>query len=134
MWNSNGILEDRQKRDSIIADYKDVAESAMECLDKGFESAMTVMSLPKSMRQYFRTSNHIERLNKELKRRSNVVGVFPNEESLLRLIGSVLLERNEILTNQKSIFSRKAYNCLLESNVVPKLVKIAKEQRLLRAA
>lgn len=107
MWNSSDILEARKKHDSIIADYKDVAESAMECLDKGFESAMTVMSLPKGMRQYFRTSNHIERLNKELKRRSNVVGVFPNEESLLRLIGSVLLERNEIITNQKSIFSRK---------------------------
>lgn len=134
MWNSSDILEARKKRDSIIADYKNVAKSAMECLDKGFESAMTVMSLPKGMRQYFRTSNHIERLNKELKRRSNVVGVFPNEESLLRLIGSVLLERNEIISNPKSIFSRKAYSCLLESDAVPKLVKMAKEQRLLRAA
>nr|WP_275078243.1 transposase [Ligilactobacillus ruminis] len=41
----------------------------MSCLDEGFESAMTVMALPKNLRRYFRTSNHIERLNKELKRR-----------------------------------------------------------------
>ena len=45
---------------------------------------MTVMILPKGMRRFFRTSNHIERLNKELKRRAAVIGVFPNEDSLLR--------------------------------------------------
>ena len=80
MWNCDTIDGARKKRDSIIADYKDVAESAMMCLDEGFESAMTVMTLPKYLRKYFRMSNHIERLNKELKRRSSVIGIFPNGE------------------------------------------------------
>ncbi len=77
MWNCKDLSSARKKRDSIIADYKDVAESAMKCLNEGFESSMTVMVLPKGMRRFFRTSNHIERLNKELKRRSTVIGVFP---------------------------------------------------------
>lgn len=89
MFTCNTIEEARKKRDEVIASYADEAPSAMECLDEGFDSAITVMALPKPLRKYFRTSNHIERLNKELKRRSRVIGIFPNEASLIRLMGSV---------------------------------------------
>ena len=95
MYHCRTIEEARKMRDTIIAEYADVAEKSMRCLDEGFESVMSVLALPESMRRFFRTSNHLERLNKELKRRSNVIGVFPNEASLLRLMGSVLLEQNE---------------------------------------
>ena len=86
----------------------------MKCLEEGFEDSMTVMTLPAGMRKYFRTSNHIERLNRELKRRSNVIGVFPNEQSLLRLMGSVLIERNERPT-KRYLAGRTArrYVCLM---------------------
>ncbi len=57
MWNCETIEDARKKRDEIIADYRDVAESDMSCLDEGFEIAMTVMALPKTLRRYFRTSN-----------------------------------------------------------------------------
>ena len=134
LFNSATIAEARRKRDAIIADYKDVAEAAMTCLDEGFESAMTVMVLPKALRKFYRTSNHIERLNKELKRRSKVIGVFPNEASLLRLMGSVLIERNEVIQNTKAIFSQTTLQELLKSEAPRKLVSIAKEQQTLRAA
>ena len=91
MFNCRRIEDARKKRDEIIDEYSDVAESAMKILDEGFEDAMTIMTLPLTLRRYFRTSNHIERLNRELKRRSSVIGVFPNADSLLRLMGSVLL-------------------------------------------
>jgi Transposase and inactivated derivatives len=78
-------------RNRIIDDYRDIAEAAMACLDEGFESSMTVMLLPAWLRRYYRTSNQIERLNRELKRRSKVIGVFPNEDSVLRLMGSCSL-------------------------------------------
>ena len=83
---------------------------------------------------FFRTSNHIERLNKELKRRSAVIGVFPNEDSLLRLMGSVLLERNEVVSAQKAVFSPDSYQALMASDTASKLVKLAEEQIQLRAA
>ena len=134
MFNSRTLQEARRKRDSILADYSDDAESAMKCMDEGFESAMTVMQLPIGMRRFFRTSNHIERLNKELKRRSKVIGIFPNEESLVRLIGSVLIEKNSILQNNKSIFSSSSYQSLLSSDVRNQLQLIAKEQSALLAA
>ena len=134
MFNAETIEAARKKRDEIIADYREVADSAMTCLDEGFESAMTVMSLPKHLRKYYRTSNHIERLNKELKRRSKAIGIFPNEESLSRLMGSVLIEFNDGLAIRKCIFTNKTYQELISSDVPAALINIAVEQRNLLAA
>ena len=134
MFNCQSLEDARKVRDRILDDYREVAESAMNCLEEGFESAMTIMALPKHLRRYYRTSNHIERLNKELKRRSKVIGIFPNEDSLLRLMGSVLIEQNDLLQVKKAIFSPKTYADLVQSEVPGNLVKIAGEQRLLQAA
>jgi transposase-like protein len=134
MFNCKTIEEARKRKDTIIADYRDVAEEAMNCLDEGFESAMSVMVLPLNLRKYFRTSNHIERLNKELKRRSKVIGIFPNEASLMRLMGSVLVERNEEIISRKCIFTNKTYQELLVTDIPTKLIQIATEQRNLLAA
>ena len=134
MYNSPTIEEARKKRDAIITDYQDVAESAMNCLDAGFESAMTVMALPQNMRVLFRTSNRIERLNKELKRRSNVIGVFPNVSSVLRLMGAVLIERNDVEQARPAFFGTKIYNALIHSETPALLIKAADEQRKLLAA
>ena len=60
----------------------------MSCLDEGFEDAMTVMVLPMKLRKKLRTSNHIERLNKELKRRSKVIDVFPKPGISYQTYGS----------------------------------------------
>ena len=133
MFNCKDTKEARKKRDAIIEEYHDVAASAMACLDEGFEDSMTVMTLPVQIRKFFRTSNHIERLNKELKRRSNVIGVFPNEGSLLRLMGAVLIERNEVIQLQSVIFSRKTYAALVNSDI-PKQLAVIAGQQLLQAA
>ena len=135
MFNCSTITEAREKRDSIIMDYQDVAEAAVSCLDEGFESAMTAMLLPEGrIRMLYRTSNHIERLNAELKRRSRVIGVFPNEASLLRLMGSVLIERNEIIISQKPLFNAAKFRAMLATDTPTKLIEIAQEQKKLLAA
>ena len=134
MFSCTTIEAARQKRDSIIADYQDVAEAAMNCLDEGFESAMTVMILPKYLRQYFRTSNHIQRLNKELKRRSKVIGVFPNGASLLRLMGAVLMEQNDAAQARRALFSLRTYHTLMSTEIRSKLIDLASEQQRLRAS
>ena len=79
-------------------------------------------------------SNQIERLNKELKRRSKVIGVFPNEDSVLRLMGSVLIERHDVMLAGRAVFSKESLALLLKSDVPAKLIVIAEEQRQLRAA
>ena len=134
LWNCPTIGKAQQKRDEIIHDYSDVAEAAMICLDEGFESAMTVMALPENLRRYYRTSNNIERLNRELKRRSHVIGIFPNEASLLRLMGSVLIEENSSLKKGRAMFSSETYAAILGSDTPLKLITMAKEQQKVLAA
>lgn len=134
MFNCKGLAEARKIRDQIMDDYRDVASAAMSCLDEGFESAMTVMLLPAGLRRYYRTSNHIERINKELKRRSKVIGVFPNEDSVLRLMGSVLIELHDAMLAGRVIFSKQSLEALMKSDVPARLEVIAREQMQLRAA
>ena len=128
MFNSATLEEARKRRDEIIRDYQDVAEKAMSCLDEGFEDAMTVMVLPPNIRKKLRTSNHIERLNKELKRRSKAIDVFPNQESLIRLMGAVLFERSEMHKQErnKTIFSTEIETV---RKMAPILEQIAREQQ-----
>ena len=95
---------------------------------------MTVMVLPSYLHKYFRTSNQIERLNKELKRRPKVIGVFPNEGSLIRLMGAVLMERNDHIASQRCVFKAETLKGLLATDIPEQLVKIAKDQRPLLAA
>ena len=133
MYNCRTIEKAREKRDSIINDYSDIAEKAMECLDNGFDSVMTVMTLPENYRRYYRTSNHIERLNRELKRRSKAIGVFPNVDSLNRLIGSVILEENDKYQERKSSSIPLSINDDIEA-CSSELIILAEEQHQLLIA
>lgn len=95
MFNCRTLAEAAARRDRILADYAEEAPQACERLGAGFDDAMTAMRLPEQMRRRARTSNYLERLNKEIKRRSNVVGVFPNAGSVVRLVGALLMEEND---------------------------------------
>ena len=134
MFGASTIESARKKRDSIINDYRDVAEAAMDCLDEGFESSMTTIIFSKHLYHHFRTSNHIERLNRELKRRSKVIGIFPNEASLIRLMGSVLMEEHEKRQGATRIFRAEKYKEILASTIPDELKCIAEEQQILRIA
>ena len=67
------------------------------------------MSLPIKYRKRLRTSNSIERLNQEIRRRERVIRIFPNEASLLRLIGALLIEQDEKWSSGKKYLSMEEY-------------------------
>ena len=133
MFAAKTIEEARVIRDEIIADYSPVAEKAMNILDNGFEDAMTIMIYPEWLRTTLRTTNRLERLNREFKRRSEVIQVFPNPESILRLMGAVAIEQNDALSAIRRVFSEKVYS-RLKNDCLPKLKTIATNQRALLIA
>ena len=75
--------------------YETKAPKAMAVLEAGFEDATAVLLLPKTYRKRLRTTNGLERLNEEIRRRERVIRIFPNRESALRLIGALLMEIDE---------------------------------------
>ena len=81
--------------EGIIADFAARAPKAIDRLEEGFDDAMAVMVLPQCLRKRLRTTNCVERLNEEIRRRERVIRIFPNGDSAIRLLGAVLIERDE---------------------------------------
>ena len=71
-------------------------------MDAAEADVLAYMAFPAAHRTKLHSTNPIERLNGEIKRRTEVVGIFPNEESITRLIGAILLEQNDEWAVQRS--------------------------------
>ena len=85
---------DRQLR-LAVAKHREAAPKLAAWMEAALPEGLAVFALPASHRRRLRTTNMLERLNKEIKRRTRVATLFPNEASLLRLTSAVLVETSE---------------------------------------
>jgi len=99
----------RKLLNDVLEEYKEKAPKAMEVLEEGFEDATAVLELPEQYRRRLRTTNGLERLNEEIRRRERVIRIFPNRESAIRLIGALLMEIDERWGSGKRYFDMSEY-------------------------
>jgi transposase-like protein len=76
-------------------------------MDDAEPDMLAYMAFPKEHRAKLHSNNPIERLNGEIKRRTQVVGIFPNEAAITRLIGAILMEQSD-----ESAVQRRRYMSL----------------------
>jgi putative transposase len=90
---------DRATAEAYLAEtvrkYAKIASKLADWLEQNIPEGLTVFAFPAAHQRRLRTTNVVERLNREIHRRSHVVSIFPNEASCLRLISAVLVEQDE---------------------------------------
>jgi putative transposase len=85
----------REQLDRVVRKHQPLAPKLSAWMEANVPESFAVFGLPAGHRRRLRTTNMLERLNRELKRRTRVATLFPNEASLLRLVTGVLLEISE---------------------------------------
>jgi transposase-like protein len=79
----------------VVRKYQAIAPKLATWIEQNVPESLTVLRLPSAHRARLRTTNMLERLNRELKRRTRVATLFPNEAALLRLVTAVLIETSD---------------------------------------
>ena len=88
-----------------VKKYEQSASRLADWMEKNISQGLTVFDFPAAHRRRIRTTNGLERVNREIRRRTRVVSIFPNEASCLRLISAILMETDEAWQTGKRYLS-----------------------------
>lgn len=93
----------------IVTKYGDTASKAVALLEEAFDDITAVLPLPERYRKRLRTTNSVERLNEEIRRRDRVIRIYPNRAAAIRLMGAVLMEWDEKWQSGPKYFDMQEY-------------------------
>jgi transposase-like protein len=115
----------RMLKNGFVEEYADKAPKAVQVLEDGFDDVTAVLALPDRYRKRLRTTNGVERLNEEIRRRERVIRIFPNRESAVRLLGALLMEIDEAWSTGHRYLSMQEYwEWRSEQQAKPQVAKV----------
>ena len=109
LYNADDKAHAKQLLEQLVEDYAEKAPQAVNSIEEAFEDITAVIALPAKYRKRLRTTNSIERMNEEIRRRERVIRIFPNVDSAVRLIGAMLIEQHEKWTSSHKYFEMDEY-------------------------
>ncbi len=95
IWLQPDEKQARSYAESFMKEYEDLYREAIRCLEEGLDDSLQFYRFDKIDHRKISSTNTLERLNREIRRRSKVVGIFSNRASYIRLITSYLIEYEE---------------------------------------
>lgn len=105
----------------VVATLEKRYPKATALLSQAEEDVLAHLCFPEVHRRRLHSTNPLERLHKEIKRRSNVVGIFPNRMAVLRLVGALLMEQNDEWAVGRRYFSAESMAVPAEPGGLPQL-------------
>lgn len=111
MFNAPDRRTAEELLQAAIQKYAVSAPRLSAWLEDNLAEGFTLFGFPLDHRRTIRTTNSLERINKEIRRRTRVVGIFPNEASCLRLVSALLMETSEEWQIGKRYCAGKSFDC-----------------------
>jgi transposase-like protein len=108
IFNAPDREEAERLLQKTVEKYSEKAGKLANWLEENIHEELTVFQIPQKHRRRLRSTNMVERQNREIKRRTRVSGLFPNEASLLRLVSAILMEVSEEWETGKTYLKLKA--------------------------
>jgi transposase-like protein len=107
----------REQWASVADALRERCPKLVELMDRSREEVLVYMSFPREHWPQIASTNPLERLNGEIKRRADVVGIFPNDRAVIRLVGALMLEQNDEWAVSRRYMSLESLSSLSDDPV-----------------
>jgi putative transposase len=107
----------REQWASVAEALRERCPKLVELMDRSREEVLVYMSFPREHWLQIASTNPLERLNGEIKRRADVVGIFPNDRAVIRLVGALMLEQNDEWAVSRRYMSLESLSALSDDPV-----------------
>lgn len=114
VFNAEDLQDAKERSASVIERLTATVPKVAELLAGAEEDLLAFYRFPAAHWPKLRSTNNIERVNKEIARRSDVVGIFPNDASVIRLVGALLIEQNDEWLLTRGYLSKESIGLVLE--------------------
>jgi len=114
VFNAEDLDDARERSAAVVERLTPTAPKVAALLEAAEEDLLAFYRFPVAHWPKLRSTNNIERVNKEIARRSDVVGIFPNDRSVIRLVGALLIEQNDEWLLTRGYLSKESIALVLE--------------------
>jgi putative transposase len=119
IFNAEGYAQAKERITHVLERLRPVAPKVCELLEAAEEALIAFYHLPPEHWTKLRSTNPLERVNKEIGRRTDVVGIFPNDTAVVRLVGALLSEQNDEWLVQRRYLSVESMALILAEPDTP---------------